>query len=91
MYVNKINKKLSNNERVYYGKKENTISIPGNNIYQKINKVFSSKNYIYKADLVIVTKDGEVKKRVIGKNNNYLITSSNELIPITDIIDIKYQ
>ena len=34
-------------------------------------------------------KDGTVTKRIIGKNNTHLITMENELIPISDIIDIK--
>ena len=93
MYVNKIDKKIKNNETMFYGKGTTPIDniVSGKNIYQKINKVFNSKNYIYKADLILVTKTGEVSKRVIGRNNNYLITDKGDMIPITDILDIKYQ
>lgn len=38
----------------------------------------------------IKLKDRTVKKRVVGKNGNYLITIENELIPIQDIIDIDF-
>lgn len=61
------------------------------NIYQKLNEIFSSSRYVYKADVEITLKDGVVTKRIIGKNSNHLITIDNELIPISDIIDIKHK
>ena len=98
VFANKISKVIKNNEEVYYSKDEKDVisndesrKIKEQNIYQKLNSIFSSKNYIYKADVIIITKTGEIKKRVIGKNSQYLITMENELIPIVDIIDIKYQ
>lgn len=61
------------------------------NIYQKINDIFNSSRYIYKADVELTLKDGVVTKRIIGKNSNHLITIDNELIPISDIVDIKHK
>ncbi|MCI9110220.1 MAG: hypothetical protein HFH47_00230 [Bacilli bacterium] len=61
------------------------------NIYQKLNEIFSSSRYVYKADVEITLKDGVVTKRIIGKNANHLITIDNELIPISDIVDIKHK
>ena len=61
------------------------------NIYQKLNDIFSSSRYVYKADVEITLKDGVVTKRIIVKNSNHLITIDNELIPISDIIDIKHK
>jgi len=61
------------------------------NIYQKLNEIFSSSRYVYKADVEITLKDGVVTKRIIGKNSNHLITIDNELIPISDIVDIKHK
>lgn len=61
------------------------------NINQKINDIFNSSRYVYKADVEITLKDGVVSKRVIGKNANNLITIDNELIPISDIVDIKHK
>lgn len=61
------------------------------NINQKIKNIFNSKNYIYKADVVITLKDKKINKRIIGKNGNYLITYDNELIAISDIVDIEYK
>ena len=57
---------------------------------QKINKIFGSSRYVYKADVDITLKDGKVSKRIIGRNKNELITMDNELIKISDIIDIKF-
>lgn len=59
------------------------------NINQKINEVFNSSNYIYKADVELTLKSGTVVKRIVGRNSSHLITIENELIPISDVIDIK--
>ena len=53
--------------------------------------MFSSPRYVYKIDAEITLKDKKVTKKIIGKNNNNLITIDNELIPIQDIIDISYK
>ena len=91
-FANKIDKVINNNEKVYYSNlKEKEVKKNTKSIYQKINEIFSSRNYIYKADVVITTNTGEVKKRVIGRNNKNLITDQNEVIPIDSIVDIRYQ
>ena len=95
MYHNKIDKDLNNNERVFS-------TLDSNNIYtnsfinnrnnltveQKIVNIFNSPNYIYKIDVVIVTDNNKVIKRIICKNKNNLITMDNEYIPINTIRDI---
>ena len=81
------NKTFNNNKNVYYTK--NKEDITGKTIYQKINDIFSSPNYIYKANVEITLKDKTIIKRIIGRNKDYLITMDNELIKIVDIIDIK--
>ncbi len=90
VFVNRIDKKIHNNEEVYYSKEERKKDVKKitKNVYQKINDIFTSKNYIYKADVVIVTKDSTLNKTIIGKNKNHLITIDNELIPISEIVDI---
>lgn len=60
------------------------------NIYQKINDIFNSERYVYKAAVEIKTSKGNIKTKVIGQNKTHLITINNELIPITDIEDINY-
>ena len=91
VFHNKINKKFNNNRNVYYSNntyEDNSVA-DTRTILQKINDIFSSPNYVYKANVEITLKDKKVTKRIIGRNKNYIITMDNALIPITDIIDIK--
>jgi len=96
IFQNKINKKLNNNEKVFYSAtakndrqpNTNTDVNTGINIYQKINKIFSSPNYIYKAEVEIKLKDKNIKTKIIGRNKDFLITMDNQLIRISDILDI---
>lgn len=105
VFANKIDKTLDNNRNVFYSSKDEELDLRsietddrnvrafdsnGQNINQKINSIFSSTKYVYKADVDIVTRVGRISKRVIGKNSTHLITIDNELIPITDIIDIDF-
>ena len=57
-------------------------------LLQKINSIFNSCDFVYKADVTIVTSTGTLKKRIVGKNQNSLITIDGEYIDIKDIIDI---
>lgn len=96
LFVNKIDKSFNNNERVFYSSKEpdSTPKKTKNNkktqsLAQKINSIFTSSNYVYKAEVKIKLKDKDVVKKIVGKNQQYLITMDNELIPISDILDIE--
>ncbi len=92
VFHNKIDKKFDNNKSVFYSnERSNNIedSIDTRNVLQKINDIFSSPNYVYKANVEITLKDKKITKRIIGRNKNYIITMDNDLILITDIIDIK--
>ena len=94
LFVNKIDKKLNNNDRIYYSSENdkkviNNINKKNINLNQKINAIFTSSNYVYKAEVKIKFKDKEVVKKIVGKNQKHLITMANELIPISDIMDIS--
>lgn len=91
VFANKINKKLENNNTYSVTKNDEArkSSVP-KNINMKINEIFRSNNYVYKADVLLTTRSGSSKKRIIGRNKNTLITIDNETIPIDDIIDIEY-
>lgn len=91
VFHNKINKKFDNNRNVFYGnnKTNETSNNDTRSVPQKINEIFSSPNYVYKANVEITLKDKKVTKRIIGRNKNYIITMDNDLIPISDILDIK--
>ena len=92
VFANKIEK--STNEKVYYSKNEERSETKpkikdSKTVYQKIDNIFNSYDYVYKADVEIITKEGKYKKTIIGKSKGHLVTLENELIPILDIIDIK--
>ena len=96
VFANKIDKNIANNEKVYYSSKmikdeelPRESKIDDKNIYQKINDIFSSEKYVYKANVDIKLKNGNKTAKIIGHNNGYLITIDNELIPISDIEDIN--
>lgn len=101
VFHNSIDKKLNNNEDVYYSannsndeinKKEEKNNLnTKKSIRQKINEIFASPTYIYKASVKITTNDEIINKRIIGRNNKYLITMDNEKIPIENIIDIEIE
>lgn len=94
VFANKINKKLENNDTYAVTKNEENresnvkYTKENKNINQKINDIFKSTDYIYKADVEIVLKDKTISKRIIGKKSDSLITMDNELIPISEIRDI---
>lgn len=102
IFANKVSKDATHNVSVAYSgnntkEKRNSpmnlndnLKMVGQNINQKINSIFSSTKYVYKADVNITLKDKIIKRRVIGRNSVHLITIDNELIPIGDIIDIEF-
>ena len=91
VFQNNVNKEFKNNNSVFYSR--NSIIQDevkdSKTILQKINEIFSSPNYVYKANVEITLKDKKITKRIIGRNKNYIITMDNMLIPINDILDIK--
>lgn len=89
VFHNKVDKKFDNNRKVYYSKDNQNIESDTRTVMQKINDIFTAPNYVYKANVEITLKDKKVTKRIIGRNKNYIITMDNDLIPITEIIDIK--
>ena len=92
VFHNSINKKLSNNNDIFYSKDDTNMveeKKDRKNIRKKINDIFSSSDYVYKANVKITTSDNSFETKIIGKNKNYLITLDNKIIPIEDIIDIE--
>lgn len=95
VYANKIEGKAGNNKDVYYSHLKDDVSddrgsrVLEKNVNQKINDIFNSTNYVYKADVRLTLKSGTVTKRIVGRNSTHLITIDNELIPLTDILDIE--
>ena len=101
VFANKVNKEFNNNKKVFYSNQNDSETLVRNekkemkntyekNIYQKINDIFNSERYVYKAEVNIKTKTDNIKTKIIGQNSTHLITIDNQLIPITEIEDINY-
>lgn len=99
MFHNEFNKNINNNrcifssltdrkERVDKKEYEEYNGYDRFTIEQKIFNIFNSRDYIYKADVTIVTNNGVLNKRIVGKSKDNLITMDNEYIPISIIKDI---
>ena len=86
VFQNHINKTINNN-RTYEVTNHN--EVVKENIDDKIKNIFNSRNYIYKANVTIKTISDTINCQIIGKKGNNLLTIDNQLIPISDIIDIQ--
>jgi len=80
IYANKIEKKLTNNEKVFYSQqaeKENEDSnshkYDVKNVIQKINSIFESPRFVYKAKVKIKLVTGSMTTTVVSRNHMYLI------------------
>ncbi len=61
------------------------------NVNNQIRDIFSSANFVYKADVTITTTTGDIlKKTIIGRTNNSLITMDDELIDVSKISQIDF-
>ena len=101
MYQTKITKTVPSIQKVFSTINNNTNSnnntrtiINSSNRYssisidKKIDNIFNSNDYVYKADVTIITDNETLNKRLIARNRNNLITIDNEYIPISIIRDI---
>lgn len=100
MYQTKINKIVPSIQKVYSTintpkesrveekKEERATRYSSISIDKKIDSIFNSSDYVYKADVTIVTDTEELKRRIIARNRNNIITIDNEFIPISIIRDI---
>lgn len=94
MYHNKINKTVNSIQKVYSSMENHKNNELRQNKYssisidQKIEQIFKEKDFVYKADVEIITDAETIKKRIVARNQNNLITIDNEYIPISIIRDI---
>ena len=93
IYQNTIDKKIKNNETVYYSKnryseKEETMDLDSINIF--LDNIFNGIGYAFNISVIIKTNTKVYKTSLITRTNNYLLTLDNDKIKISDIISIKY-
>ena len=88
VYVSPIDKDLQNNKQLFYSKlseeSQNTKSV-----IQKINDIFHSRNFVYKKDVLVTTKNGSKVISLVGRTNDALLSLDKEKILISDIMEIK--
>ena len=54
-------------------------------ILKDIDNIFHSKNFVYKSQVEIVTKDGVSEETLVGKTGTSLLTMDGKAIPISEI------
>lgn len=82
VFQNKITKPIGNNDRVFYGVNKNVRKST------TIDDLFKP-NEIYRTNVKITLNDKTIEKKIIGRTQNNLITIDNEIIPISDIVQIE--
>lgn len=95
LYKGRVNTNSKNQKQTVLGAIEenvkNVVVEEDKNIDRKIKDIFSSPNYVYKADVSISLNNGEtIKKTIIGRTNNSLITLDDELIDVRNITQIDF-
>ena len=72
------------------GEEKKEVLKENKDIKKDIRKILTSKDFLYRADVLITLKDNnKIKKTIIGSNNNSLITIDDELIDINNIKEIE--
>lgn len=90
VYANPIGKKLQNVQEMYYeGDRNFPKKMDQRSVEQKINSIFSSREFVYKSHVRITTNQGIKECIVVGKTDRSLLTLDNETITIASIIDIE--
>lgn len=91
IYKGLVKKNKNQKESVFNSIEEVPQVNEDRNVDTQIKDIFSSVNYVYKADVQINTIDGEtLKKTIIGRTNNSLITMDDELIDVSKIEKIQF-
>ena len=89
MYQNKIDKVFHNNKLIYMSSTPKPINhTKVNDIRNKIDHILNDNSFIYRAKVKLVINGETLSKKIIGVNNNNLVTIDNEYIPIDSIDDI---
>ena len=90
IYKNKINKNITNNSTVYYCTSKNIKKTEEKqNIYEFLDRLFNEMGYSFNKPVIIKTKDNVFETAIIRKENNKLLTLTDDYIDIDDIISIK--
>ena len=89
VYANPIDKDIRNNNDIYVSKNEERNHTKKIHVYEKINQIFASPHHVYKSNVFIQTRNGEIKTTIVGKSGNYLLCLNGDRINMLDILDIE--
>ena len=90
IFVNKIAKKINNNQNYCDVKLSGEDYNYNIDIDNKIDELFNSNGYVFNKDVKIIANNRTYQTRIAGKVNNHLITMDNDIIDISSIKDIVY-
>lgn len=85
IYKQAIDKKISNNDTVYYC----TSKSGEYDALSLINSLFKEEGHIFNKALLIKTKDKTYDTAIIQKKGDFIYTLSDDVIKISDIVSIE--
>lgn len=90
IYKQDINKKITNNDTVYYSTTKNSKSQPAiQNIETFLDNLFKEEGHLFNKPLLITTKDKTYDTAIVKSQNGNLYTLSDDIIKISDITKIE--
>ena len=94
IYINKINKKIDNNQN-YCDVNETEKSVVSNNdsdlaVEEKLEKLFNTNGYVFNTDVKIITNNKNYDTKIAGRVGNNIITLDNDIINVKDIKNIVF-
>ena len=90
IYKGIVNNSNNQDKSILNGEEKKEVLKENKDIKKDIRKILTSKDFLYRADVLITLKDNnKIKKTIIGSNNNSLITIDDELIDINNIKEIE--
>lgn len=82
VYANKIEKEIKNNNDYFRGSRSEKIR----NVVGDLQKYFDSNGYANKLNVLLKTKNGDRKEKLILMKDNYFVNINNQRIYFDDIL-----
>lgn len=86
VFANPINKNINNEQTNYRSYKDYSNREGISNL--DVDRILNSNKHIFRSKVRILLNDNYVKKTIISRNGDYIITIDNEKIPIKNIKSI---
>lgn len=89
IYQNTINKNINNNKKVCYLKNIDEYQQESKSIEDTLDTIFNGMGYAYNIPVVITTKNKVYNTSLISKTKDNIITLDNDVISLSEVLDIK--